>query len=131
MSKLTREVRYLNESDRPKKVEPLGFREWCESAGKVSPYKMSEAAIDNCAKQYATYLQEFSAEEKAVEFKDHLWYGSIMESSGTPNDWESVTYLGKIQEVDCFLCYSKENSRPALWDKSSNIFFGHLHSGKF
>ena len=130
-NKLTREVKYLQESDRPKKVEPLSFTEWAENKrGKVYYDKDGNAQyfkkfLDEDAKEYATYLQEFSAEEKAVQITHVLSVNdgwgktySTLDSFGT----DTVVYLGK--------CSSDGDMFSVLGD-TIGIFKGNLNSGKF
>ena len=124
-NKLTREVRYLSESDRPKKVEPLSFSNWCASVYNVDVFKITTmSTMDEFAKSYATYLQEFSAEEVGVVFTGYL--NPILGKANplrSVSEFTDVTYLGKDSSYgDVF---SVKDCQCIL------IYYGHLHSGKF
>ena len=128
-NKLTREVRYLQESDRPKKVEPLSFTEWCKSIGmKIEvPYNQwRNGTLDERATRYATYLQEFSAEEVGVEFRYFLdtHKGLVDVLNNYPlHSAGTITYLGKCKSLgDTF------SSNDGTYIR---FYSGHLHSGKF
>ena len=130
-NKLTREVRYLSESDRPKKVEPLSFTKWKEGSGSITRNQSScqiwnDSIIDEYATKYATYLQEFSAEEKAVEFSYFLdtHKGLVDVSNNLPlHSAGTITYLGKCKSLgDTF------SSNDGTYIR---FYSGHLHSGKF
>ena len=119
MSKLTREVKYLSESDRPKKVEAKKFSEW-------SGYRLynSTEKLDDDIKAYLAYKEEFTADEKAVEFTKYLNPESgkskpIREVS----EFNDVTYLG----------YDKYNGGVFSVKENDNIliYFGNLNSGKY
>lgn len=132
MSKLTRSVIYLNESDRPKKVEPLSFSDWhrhkdgliSRSIKAISDWQ--DGVLNEAVREYATYLQEFSAEEVGVEFRYFLdtHKGLVdvlnnhpLRSAGT------ITYLGKCKSLgDTF------SSNDGTYIR---FYSGHLHSGKF
>mgnify|MGYP003472832196 CR=1 FL=1 len=126
MSKLTRSVIYLNESDRPKKVEPLSFSNWCASVYNVDVFKITTmSTMDEFAKSYATYLQEFSAEEVGVELTKYSTSVDECIATSPASNFSSITYLGQDSVgAGIFLCETKSTL-------TKYIYFGHLHSGKF
>lgn len=129
-NKLTREVKYLSESDRPKKVEPLEFYEWLRLAGWVITSRDGDIVrwrddqLRQAVSKYATYLQEFSAEEVGVVFTGYL--NPILGKANplrSVSEFTDVTYLGKDSSYgDVF---SVKDCKCIL------IYYGHLHSGKF
>lgn len=129
MSKLTREVRYLSESDRPKKVEPLSFFDYSKnflepSQTTIEFVEWDIKLLNEYALKYATYLQEFSAEEVGVVFTGYL--NPILGKANplrSVSEFTDVTYLGKDSSYgDVF---SVKDCKCIL------IYYGHLHSGKF
>lgn len=129
MSKLTREVKYLNESDRPKKVEPLSFFDYSKnflepSQTTIEFVEWDIKLLNEYALKYATYLQEFSAEEVGVVFTGYL--NPILGKANplrSVSEFTDVTYLGKDSSYgDVF---SVKDCKCIL------IYYGHLHSGKF
>lgn len=129
MSKLTREVLYLNESDRPKKVEPLKFSKWYSQDSSYSEYDamkiFNEFSIETrneAIKNYATYRQEFSAEEVGVTFTKCVGNNIVFTANGTPSEFTEIYYTGKIENEDVFVAYK---------DKSTYIYFGKLNSGRY
>ena len=128
-NKLTREVRYLSESDRPKKVEPLSFTKWKEGSGSITRNQSScqiwdDSIIDEYATKYSTYLQEFSAEEKAVELTFYLGRNGRVENTHTIDDTDIVTFLGKCPTDGDMFCIKSD-------DGIIRIYLGKLNSGKF
>jgi hypothetical protein len=125
-NKLTREVKYLNESDRPKKVEPLKFKAWFEANYYLKTKDFELEDIDIHVERYSTYLQEFSAEEKAVEFSYFLdtHKGLVDVLNNHPlHSAGTITYLGKCRSLgDTF------SSNDGTYIR---FYSGHLHSGKF
>ena len=121
MSKLTCEVIYLNPSDRPKKVEPLSFSKWSRGAKDTHILHSTLSKIDELATEYATYLQEFSAEEKAVEFTEYHNIGECGISTCSPLDYDTVEYLGK--------CQSDGDMFKAIKRGTFTIYYGNLNSG--
>ena len=135
-NKLTREVKYLNESDRPKKVEPLSFSDWhrhkdgliSRSIKAISDWQ--DGVLNEAVREYATYLQEFSAEEVGVEFKFCLQTLSMsfIHTNPDTNRFNHVTMIGKFI-----------NSTPITYDMfkverldgSVAYFLGNVNSGKF
>ena len=131
MSKLTREVVYLSESDRPKKVEPLSFFDYSKnflepSQTTIEFVEWDIKLLNEYALKYATYLQEFSAEEKAVEFSYFLdtHKGLVNVLNNHPlHSAGTITYLGKCKSLgDTF------SSNDGTYIR---FYSGHLHSGKF
>lgn len=122
-NKLTREVRYLSESDRPKKVEPLSFTEWCLHNKYASITLWDYELINIRVALYATYLQEFSAEEVGVEFTEYHNIGECGKSTCSPLDYDTVEYLGK--------CKSDGDMFKAIKRGTFTIYYGHLNSGRF
>ena len=129
MSKLTRSVIYLNESDRPKKVEPLSFFDYSKnflepSQTTIEFVEWDIKLLNEYALKYATYLQEFSAEEVGVVFTGYL--NPILGKANplrSVSEFTDVTYLGKDSSYgDVF---SVKDCQCIL------IYYGHLHSGKF
>ena len=124
MSKLTRSVIYLSESDRPKKVEPLKFKAWFEANYYLKTKDFELEDIDIHVERYSTYLQEFSAEEVGVVFTGYL--NPILGKANplrSVSEFTDVTYLGKDSSYgDVF---SVKDCKCIL------IYYGHLHSGKF
>lgn len=129
MSKLTREVKYLNESDRPKKVEPLSFFDYSKnflepSQTTIEFVEWDIKLLNEYATKYSTYLQEFSAEEVGVVFTGYL--NPILGKANplrSVSEFTDVTYLGKDSSYgDVF---SVKDCKCIL------IYYGHLHSGKF
>ena len=119
MSKLTRSVIYINESDRPKKVEPLSFMEWM---GK--DYYVTKEELNQRVRQYATYLQEFSAEEKAVEFTFYFGINGRVENTHTIDDTDIVTFLGKCPTDGDMFCIKSD-------DGIIRIYSGKLNNGHY
>lgn len=129
-NKLTREVKYLQESDRPKKVEPLSFTKWKEGSGSITRNQSScqiwgDSIIDEYATKYSTYLQEFSAEEVGVELTKYSTSVDECIATSPASNFSSITYLGQDSVgAGIFLCETKSTL-------TKYIYFGHLHSGKF
>mgnify|MGYP003435046945 CR=1 FL=1 len=126
-NKLTREVKYLQESDRPKKVEPLSFYDWMRK--RFPSYHISdewhERTLNLRATEYATYLQEFSAEEVGVELTKYSTSVDECIATSPASNFSSITYLGQDSVgAGIFLCETKSTL-------TKYIYFGHLHSGKF
>ena len=128
-NKLTREVVYLSESDRPKKVEPLSFFDYSKnflepSQTTIEFVEWDIKLLNEYALKYATYLQEFSAEEVGVVFTGYL--NPILGKANplrSVSEFTDVTYLGKDSSYgDVF---SVKDCKCIL------IYYGHLHSGKF
>ena len=131
-NKLTREVKYLNESDRPKKVEPLSFSDWhrhkdgliSRSIKAISDWQ--DGVLNEAVREYATYLQEFSAEEVGVEFT-RVWRPDMGECSDVcyqAKDHIRVIYLGRDErDGDKFAAYFTE--------KEIVIYSGKLNSGLY
>ena len=125
-NKLTREVIYLKESDRQKKVEPLSFndysKEFLEPSQTTSDcVEWNIKLLNEYALKYATYLQEFSAEEKAVEFTEYHNIGECGISTCSPLDYDTVEYLGK--------CQSDGDMFKAIKRGTFTIYYGNLNSG--
>jgi len=129
MSKLTREVKYLSESDRPKKVEALSFSDWNRAKHNLPPRSIEcisewrDGTLDLYATEYANYLQEFTAEEKAVEFLEWFDNSGIKSAICEPNSYDSVIYVGK--------CNAKGDVFIAVENGYFTIYKGKLNSGKF
>lgn len=132
-NKLTREVKYLNESDRPKKVEPLEFYEWLRLAGWVITSRDGDIVrwrddqLRQAVSKYATYLQEFSAEEVPVKFTKRAVNPAMGEFETTlagASEYDTVIYKGKIHNEDYFIAFDNDST-------TVGFFKGHINSGKF
>ena len=122
-NKLTREVIYLKESDRPKKVEPLSFTEWVKTITLSRIHEMNYSELNHHATCYSTYLQEFSAEEVGVEFDAYYDKSGICIATCKPSMYESVTYSGK--------CDLRGDSFYVKYNGAISIYFGKLNSGLY
>jgi len=129
-NKLTREVVYLSESDRPKKVEPLSFYDWMRK--RFPSYHISdewhERTLNLRATEYATYLQEFSAEEVGVEFTHESCDATKIDFKPTElvaSSYYNIIYRGRKDGVDYFIAFDNYSY------ECIGIFKGHLNSGKF
>ena len=128
-NKLTREVKYLQESDRPKKVEPLSFFDYSKnflepSQTTIEFVEWDIKLLNEYALKYSTYLQEFSAEEKAVEFTFYFGINGRVENTHTIDDTDIVTFLGKCPTDGDMFCIKSD-------DGIIRIYLGKLNSGKF
>ena len=127
-NKLTREVKYLNESDRPNKVELLSFTEWSKTKENIDvKYPSTEwgnSYLDLKAAEYATYLQEFSADELGVEFT-HYFNPELGKTNPIREitEYNDVTYIGADRYSGDMFCV-KENGNIL-------IYSGKLNSGRY
>jgi len=129
-NKLTREVVYLSESDRPKKVEPLSFYDWMRK--RFPSYNISdewhERTLNLRATEYATYLQEFSAEEVGVEFTHESYDATKTDFKPTElvaSEYDNIIYRGRKDGVDYFIAFDNYSY------ECIGLFKGHINSGKF
>lgn len=132
MSKLTREVKFLQESDRPKKAEPLTFTEWVNKHMDFTIVRNDrgfqswhDELINDSTKDYATYLQEFNAEEKPIELEFFFSTSKGLEkNTHTVFDDDIIVYLGKCErDGDLFSVKSK--------DGYIRFYSGKLNSGRY
>lgn len=128
MSKLTREVKYINESDRPKKAEPLSFTEWCDNQQISATFLFANvgiSAINERVKEYTTSLQEFNAEEKPVELQFCFsTVEGLEENRHKIFDGDIIVYLGKCKyDGDVFSVKSE--------DGIIRFYSGKLNSGRY
>lgn len=126
MSKLTREVKYLQESDRPKKAKRLKFTNWCKE--KYKPTNLSawsETEYDFAANQYATYLQEFNAGEKPIELEFFFsTLDGLEKNIHKIDDDDIIVYLGNCKyDGDVFSVNSQ--------DGIIRFYSGKLNSGRY
>lgn len=133
-NKLTREVVYLSESDRPKKVEPLSFFDYSKnflepSQTTIEFVEWDIKLLNEYALKYATYLQEFSAEEKGVEFTHCLQNSSrfnFMESTFSVQDSYKITHIGKYKNHETYYdMFKVERGVDTIY------FLGKLNSGHY
>ncbi len=119
-NKLTRSVIYLSESDRPKKVEPLSFTEWCVLNGYIN---MPNEILNIRVNEYSTYLQEFSAEEEPVQLLRFAGNERTIDSCIDAKYFTEITFLGATEfGLGAFSCSHSEGVR---------IYYGKLNSGKY
>ena len=128
-NKLTREVKYLQESDRPKKVEPLSFFDYSKnflepSQTTIEFVEWDIKLLNEYALKYSTYLQEFSAEEVGVEFT-HYFNPELGKTNPIREitEYNDVTYIGADRYSGDMFCV-KENGNIL-------IYSGKLNSGRY
>ena len=132
-NKLTREVKYLQESDRPKKVEPLSFFDYSKnflepSQTTIEFVEWDIKLLNEYALKYSTYLQEFSAEEVGVEFTHESCDATKIDFKPTElvaSSYDNIIYRGRKDGVDYFIAFDNYSY------ECIGIFKGHLNSGKF
>ncbi len=132
-NKLTREVIYLKESDRPKKVEPLSFTEWVKTITLSRIHEMNYSELNHHATCYSTYLQEFSAEEVGVEFTHESYEATKYDATKTDfkptelvaSEYDNIIYRGRKDGVDYFIAFDNYSY------ECIGLFKGHINSGKF
>lgn len=128
-----KQVKFLNEADRPKEEKPLTFTEWAYGKGGYAKrlaerselHEWFVASLNNAATEYAAYLASFPTEKKKVEFT-HLMVddSGYIDTMANPNAYEVVWYLGKcIADGGMFAAYSNTGAIV--------IFKGHLNSSYY
>ena len=127
-NKLTREVKYLQESDRPKKAEPLSFTEWCDNQQISATFLFANvgiSAINERVKEYATYLQEFNAGENPIELEFFFsTLDGLEKNIHKIYDDDIIVYLGNCKyDGDVFSVKSK--------DSIIRFYSGKLNSGRY
>lgn len=130
-----RQVKFLNEADRPKEEKPLGFTEWAENSDgwsvgrdKSNAQIWCDSAIDNSAKQYAAYLATFG-DKKPVE-PIRLTHRLIY-TGATPCN--SLEEYDRHDEITCL--YNSKKDGMALFmvfdGEEESLYIGYLNSGTY
>lgn len=121
--KAMKQVKFLNEADRPKEEKPMEYTEWCKQTKRTARLE-NDYSLNVYVKQYATYLSSFPTEKKKVEFTHYLNHkGSWSDDPCDPQDAGDVVYLGKDNvEGDVFCVKTVDYVL---------IFKGHLNSSYY
>lgn len=118
-----KQVKFLNEADRPQIKAPYTFTQWCESKG----YLHWASTIDDKAAEYAAYLASFPTEKKSVMltewFDPEKGYVTFEGSPSKPAPMLELWHMRCPKQGDLFIEIAPNGEK--------NFYKGHLNSSYY